>query len=407
MSDAEWAVTEPTLPGPAWKQGRGGRPAQRCRRDTVDAIRYLVREGIRWRAMPADFPHWRSVYDALDGWGKSGATEAMHDELRRGCRIAAGREPEPTAAVIDSQSVKAAETVAAASRGFDAGKKVQGRKRHIAVDVIGLLLTVLVTAASVQDRDAAKPLLWNLRKAFPGIRLAWADGIYAGKLVTWAKTALKLTLAIVRRPDDLHTFQVLPRRWVVERTLAWITRHRRTVRDYERLTAHHETIVYWAMIITMTRRLARRSRPSLALGSPRGRQRPGLASSLPGMTHAHEVVAAYWAAAEARDWEAFGALLADDVLYRGPQTREQVRGRDAYIRFNVEGFAYDWHITVQRIVGEGQHAASWIEFTGHEGTQPGLCFFDLGDDGTIAVITDFWPEPYELPASRAHLVERY
>ena len=407
MSDAEWAITEPALPGPAWKQGRGGRPAQRCRRDTVDAIRYLVREGIRWRAMPADFPHWRSVYDALDGWGKSGATEAMHDELRRACRIAAGREPEPTAAVIDSQSVRAAETVAAASRGFDAGKKVQGRKRHIAVDVIGLLLTVLVTAASVQDRDAAKPLLWNLRKAFPKIRLAWADGIYAGKLVTWAKTALKLTLQIVRRPDDLHTFQALPRRWVVERTLAWITRHRRTVRDYERLTTHHETIVYWAMIITMTRRLARSSRPRLALALPRP-ARPCPASSLPGMTHAHEVVAAYWAAAEARDWDAFGALLADDVLYRGPQTREQVRGRDAYIRFNVEGFPYDWHITVQRIVGEGQHAASWTAFTGQEGTQPGLCFFDLADNnGKIALITDFWPEPYELPASRAHLVERY
>ena len=181
----------------------------------------------------------------------------MHDELRRQCRIAAGREPGPTAAVIDSQSVKAAETVAAASRGYDAGKKINGRKRHIAVDTIGLLLTVLVTAASVQDRDAAKPLLWNLRKAFPAIRLAWADGIYAGKLVTWAKAALKLTLQIVRRPGDLHTFQVLPRRWVVERTLAWITRCRRTVRDYERLTAHHETIVYWAMIIIMSRRLAR------------------------------------------------------------------------------------------------------------------------------------------------------
>jgi predicted ester cyclase len=124
-------------------------------------------------------------------------------------------------------------------------------------------------------------------------------------------------------------------------------------------------------------------------------------------TDAHEVVAAYWAAAEARDWDAFGALLADDVIYRGPQTREQVRGRGAYIRFNLDGFPYDWHLTVQRIVGEGQRAASWIEFTGPEGTQPGLCFFDLADDGKIAVITDFWPDPYDLPASRAHLVERY
>jgi ketosteroid isomerase-like protein len=129
--------------------------------------------------------------------------------------------------------------------------------------------------------------------------------------------------------------------------------------------------------------------------------------SVPAILSAHEVVAAYWAAAEARDWAAFGALLADDVIYRGPQTREQVRGRDAYIRFNVEGFAYDWHLTVQRIVGEGQHAASWTEFTGPAGTQPGLCFFELADDGKIAQITDFWPEPYELPASRAHLVERY
>jgi len=137
-----------------------------------------------------------------------------------------------------------------------------GRKRHIAVDTIGLLLTVLITAASVQDRDAAKPLLWNLKKAFPKIKLAWADGIYAGKLVAWAMKALKLTLEIVRRPDDLHTFKVLPRRWVVERTLAWITRCRRTARDYERLPEHHETIVYWAMVITMSRRLARRSQPA-------------------------------------------------------------------------------------------------------------------------------------------------
>ena len=125
------------------------------------------------------------------------------------------------------------------------------------------------------------------------------------------------------------------------------------------------------------------------------------------MTKAHEVVAAYWAAAEARDWTAFGALLADDVVYRGPQTREQVRGREAYVRFNTEGFDYDWHVTVVRIIGEDQHAVSWTDFAGREGTQPGLCFFEFGDDGRIAQITDFWPDPYELPASRAHLVERY
>ena len=152
------------------------------------------------------------------------------------------------------------ETSAQVMHVMDGNLRAQdnGRKRHIAVDTIGLLLTVLITAAGIQDRDAAKPLLWNLRRAFPSIKLAWADGGYAGKLITWARTTLKprLTLQIVKRPDDLHTFQVLPRRWVVERTLAWITRCRRTVRDYERLPAHHETIVYWAMTITMTRRLA-------------------------------------------------------------------------------------------------------------------------------------------------------
>jgi ketosteroid isomerase-like protein len=125
------------------------------------------------------------------------------------------------------------------------------------------------------------------------------------------------------------------------------------------------------------------------------------------MRSAHEVVAAYWAAAEARDWDAFGKLLAEDVLYRGPQTREQVRGRDAYIRFNDEGFTDDWHARVHQIVGEGTSAASWVEFTRQEGTQPGLCFFELDHDGRIARITDFWPDPYEIPYTRAHLVERY
>jgi putative transposase len=184
----------------------------------------------------------------------------MHNDLRERVRAAAGRNLRPSAAVIDSQSVKGSEMIARTRRGYDAGKKINGTKRHLAVDTLGLLLTVLVTAASVQDRDAAKPLLWNLRKAFPAVKLAWADGGYAGKLVTWAATRLKpkLTLEIVKRPDDLHTFKVLPRRWVVERTLSWITRHRRTVRDYERLPAHHETFIYWAMIILMTRRLARK-----------------------------------------------------------------------------------------------------------------------------------------------------
>jgi transposase len=258
MTAAEWAVCEPLLPVPAWLAGRGGRPASWCMRNIVDAIRYLTHNGPVWRALPADFPPAGTVYWWADKWQADGSAERMHDDLRGRIRLAAGRTSVPTAAIIDSQSVKGSEMIARARRGYDAGKKISGTRRHLAVDTIGLLLTVLVTA-SVQDRDAARPLLWNLRRAFPSVRLAWADGGYAGKLVTWARTRLKpkLTLEIVRRPDDLHTFQVLPRRWVVERTLSWITRHRRTVRDYERLPAHHETYVYWAMIIVMTRRLAR------------------------------------------------------------------------------------------------------------------------------------------------------
>jgi transposase len=148
----------------------------------------------------------------MDKWQADGSAERMHDDLRDRIRLAAGRTSAPTAAVIDSQSVKGSEMIGRARRGYDAGKKINGTKRHIAVDVLGLLLAVLVTAASVQDRDAAKPLLWNLRRAFPSVRLAWADGGYAGKLVTWAAAKLKpkLTLQIVKRPDDLHTFKVLP-----------------------------------------------------------------------------------------------------------------------------------------------------------------------------------------------------
>jgi transposase len=259
MSEAEWAVCEPLLPAPAWLAGRGGRPAAYCMRDVVDAIRYLTHNGPVWRALPADFPPAWTIYYWADKWQKDGSTARMHDDLRERIRIAAGRNSQPTAAIIDSQSVKGSEMVARTGRGYDAAKKINGRKRHIAVDTIGLLLTVLVTAASIQDRDGAKPLLWNLRRAFPSIKLAWADGGYAGKLITWARKALSLRLEIVHRPDDLHTFEVLPRRWVVERTLSWITRHRRTVRDYERLPARHETFVYWSMIMVMTRRLARQS----------------------------------------------------------------------------------------------------------------------------------------------------
>jgi putative transposase len=262
LSNAEWSLIEPLLPPPRWGSPAGGRPETHPRREIVNAIRYLVRSGCAWRQLPADFPPWQTVYDHFTRWKADGTTDRIHDALRAQARAAAGRDPEPTAAVIDSQSVRGADTVPRASRGWDNAKKVNGRKRHIAVDTLGLITAIVVTAASVQDRDAARPLLWNLSRASHRVRLIWADsGYQARRLLAWA-ARLHLTVQIVRRPDDLHTFQVLPRRWVVERTFAWISKYRRTIRDYERLPEHHEAMIQWAMIAIMTRRLARHVLPA-------------------------------------------------------------------------------------------------------------------------------------------------
>jgi transposase len=259
--DEEWAVMAPYVPvGGATAQG--GRPPQYPRRDIVDAIRYIDRTSCQWRALPADFPPWSLVYHYFRAWTTDGTLTRLHDELRLQLRQALGRNADPSAAAADSQSIRAAETVAKASRGYDAGKKINGRKRHIVVDTCGLLLVVLVTGANVQDRDAARLLLWALRTCFPSVRLLWADGGYSGQLVNWATTTLNLTVQIIRKITGQVGFHVLPRRWVVERSFAWINRCRRTVRDYERLPAHHAAMVQWSMVIIMTRRLARIQRAS-------------------------------------------------------------------------------------------------------------------------------------------------
>ena len=228
LTDAEWAVLQPLVPRPATPQG--GRPPKYSPRRIIDAIRYLVRSGCAWRLLPRDFPPPGTVYWWFAKWAADGTLERIHDVLRERVRVAAGRRAAPSAAVVDSQSVRAADTVPRASRGWDAGKKVNGRKRHLAVDTMGLLLVVLVTPACVQDRDAGRALLWRLRASHRSIRLVWADGGYAGKLVAWAACVLHLAVEIVRKRPGQSTFEVLPRRWVVERTLAWISKHRRCPR---------------------------------------------------------------------------------------------------------------------------------------------------------------------------------
>jgi putative transposase len=255
-TDAEWAILAPLVP-PGGPGPRGGRRPTHSRRDIVDAIRYVAHNGGVWRALPADFPPWKTVHDYHTRWAADGTVRRIHDALRDQVRAVEGRAAQPTAALIDSQSVRAAETVDAGSRGYDAGKKVNGRKRHIVTDTTGLLLVVLVTAASVQDRDAGRLLLSAVGLCFPSITTVWADSGYAGQLVDWAHTTWRIGVDIVRKLTGQTTFIVLPRRWVIERTLAWITRHRRTVRDYERDPAHHAAFVHWSMTIVMTRRLAR------------------------------------------------------------------------------------------------------------------------------------------------------
>jgi transposase len=257
LSNAEWAEIAPLIPTPAWLLGHGGRPEEYCHRQLIDSILYLTDNGIKWRAMPADFPAWDDCYRFFRRWKTQGLLTLVHDRLRRACREQAGRDPEPTAAIVDSQSLRAAETVGRAQRGYDGAKKIDGTKRHIAVDTIGLLLAVVVTAANVQDRDGAMPLLTRLAALCLRIGRIWADSAYAGALISWAKQHLDTTLEIVKRTDDMTGFVVLPRRWVVERTLAWLVRHRRLTRDYERCHESHEELVRWAMTRLMTRRLAR------------------------------------------------------------------------------------------------------------------------------------------------------
>ena len=255
LSDLQWKLVEPLLPEPP--PGPAGRPPKHEKREIVNAILYQVRAGGSWRMLPRDFPPWETVYGYFARWRDDGTLDALHDALREQVRAKRERRnPVPSAGIVDSQTVKGADTVGSATRGFDAGKKLNGRKRHIVTDTIGLLLVVMVTAASIQDRDGGRGILKLLHGSLAAVALVYADGGYQGRLVTIAKRAWGIVLEIVRKPADQQGFAVLPRRWVVERTFSWLLRWRRLVRDYERLPETHEAMVKWAMVGLMLNRLA-------------------------------------------------------------------------------------------------------------------------------------------------------
>jgi putative transposase len=233
-----------------------GRPRKHEIREVVNAVFYVVKTACQWRNLPVHFARWGTVYHYFRLWKQSGLWETIHTHLREQVRLVEGRNRNASAGIIDSQSVKSTET--SDERGYDAGKKVNGRKRHILVDTMGLILWAMVLPANIQDRDGAKQLLGAFFAKSPRRRVKhiWADGGYAGTLLDYAKRLWRCTIEIVKR-SDLHKFTVLPRRWVVERTFGWLGRYRRLNRDYERQAHTGETMVYLAMIRLMLARLGR------------------------------------------------------------------------------------------------------------------------------------------------------
>lgn len=264
LNFAEWHLLEPLLP----KRTTVGHPEYWSRKCIVDAIFYVVRTGCQWRSLPKDFPPWQTVYYHYRRWRRQGVWEQVNHALRAMVRTFSGREPEPSGAIIDSQSAKTSEQ--GGPRGYDGHKKLSGRKRHVLVDTTGLLLKIVVHPADVHDRDGGKLVLSGIKEQLPRLAYIWADQGYAGAFKHWVEKQQGVELEVVypwwrqiKRyfPEEYakldQGFKVIRRRWVVERTFAWMGRSRRLSKDYERLPQTAEALVYIAMSRLMLKRLAR------------------------------------------------------------------------------------------------------------------------------------------------------
>jgi putative transposase len=256
LSDEQWNLLQLVLP-PRKEHRSRGRPPADLRR-ICNALLYFVRAGCAWRLLPRDFGPWKTVYHYFWRWTQQGRWQVIHDVLRGGVRAQADKRSQPTAAILDSQTVRSADQ--AGERGYDAAKKTKGIKRHILVDTLGLLLAVCVTRADVPERAGARTLLDRALTCFGWLRCLWADQGYAGKdFAAWVAAHRKtgtLRLEVVRRDKTRRGFAALPKRWIVERTFGWFMKHRRLVRHYEIKTSHAEAWLHISMIGIMLRRLA-------------------------------------------------------------------------------------------------------------------------------------------------------